>query len=1027
MVQLWSEKSGFQLARLDERITYNIPLPLTTPESTVTTFISGKLPAGMRLSNNSIVGTPYEVFRTVNYEFVIRAVSGTSISDRTFSIVVDGSDNPIWVTPEGLLPVNPNNLYFILDNTPVDFQLRAMDADLPAGDNINYFVADGDGELPPGLTLSLDGKITGIVDPILALDLEAGDGGYDSSPYEKYPIDFGIRKSVLGIDSFYYDFTVYDYGVEARTPRKLNRNYEFVVTATDNLSYTKRKFRIYVVGDDFLKADNNIMQADTGLYTADNTFVRRPLWLTPADLGVRRANNFVALYLDVLDPNTLTGVVYYTLDQVNDDGSPSVLPPGLELDTATGEIAGRVPYQPAVTKDYKFSITATRFNTELGTVAVTGEYFEDTLSGKTSIKIFKLPTTTNDSIDDLLSLVGRSITIEGNEYTVTSVNGSNADYDILNLNTALLPLANVNQLKVKKTATSIDYFFANSLNFNSREFYKGKSLNISDTASYKIEDVYPYIEWKVTPVVGSSSLQLVGGGDFESVLEALLGSIRTPAYVTTTVVSGNVTEVRLLIPANATNRNTNYIKSLFTSNTSADVLLTKVANSERVKLDVSIVGSFLANRVFRLAAPLGGSFEELFNVSETESYKTSKTFTLSVLGEVESTISWITPETLPEMVAGRLSTISVKATTTLVDSKLKYSLISGALPPGIVLKQDGELSGSVRQFDTDAGPGITYFDLNETTFDDLTTEFDRVFTFTVLARDRFGFSATTRTFSIHVTDDDKTVYSNIYMKPFLKDSQRIAYEKFINNSRIFTPDSIYRPGDPSFGLQRELKSLVYAGIEAKNINNFVAATARNHRRKNFYLGEIKTAFAKNPGSNEVIYEVIYLELIDPQMPKTGKTAESFSTKSPNKITVDSLRYYNNTPGQPFKYRPIPDNPITIDSTAVRIDQTTNSLLHISNLQNMRTRIKEVGVNSKDFLPLWMRTQQTVKDQLTRFVPAVPICYTMPGKSAVIVENIINSGFDFKILNYEIDRYVISNTDGNINEQYVLFANYKFNV
>ena len=94
---------------------------------------------------------------------------------------------------------------------------------------------------------------------------------------------------------------------------------------------------------------------------------------------------------------------------------------------------------------------------------------------------------------------------------------------------------------------------------------------------------------------------------------------------------------------------------------------------------------------------------------------------------------------------------------------------------------------------------------------------------------------------------------------------------------------------------------------------------------------------------------------------------------------------------------------------------------------MRARIKEVGTNSQDFLPLWMRTQQTVKDQLTKFVAAVPICYTVPGKSATIVENIINSGFDFTALNYEIDRYIISNTAGNINEQYVLFANYKFNV
>ena len=840
-------------------------------------------------------------------------------------------------------------------------------------------------------------------------------------------MDFGIKKSVLGIDSFFYDFTVYDFGVDAKVPRKLNRNYEFIVTATDNVSFTKRKFKIYVVGDDFLKADNSIMQADTGLYTADNTFVRKPIWLTPSNLGIRRASNFVTLYLDVLDPNTLSGIIFYTLEKTNIDGSASVLPPGLALDTATGELAGVIPYQPAVTKDYNFTITAKRFNTELGTVAVTGQYYEDTFAGKNNVKVYKLPNTLNDSIDDLFSLVGRSISLEGNEYTVTSVDDTNEDYDVLFLNRVLQPITAISSLVVNRTATATNYFFSNSLDYNSREFYKGKKLNINDITSYEIDNVYPYVEWTVRPVVGSSSVSLASGGDIETTLEALLSDSIHPAYVTTNVSGTSAGTVTMMLPATATNRNTNYIRSLFVSSSSGNVILEKIAEVERVQLDIPIVGSFISSRIFRFGLIAGGSFEEIFNVAETESYKTSKTFKISILGEVESTISWVTPELLPDLTAGRLSTLSVKANTTLVDSVLKYNVVSGNLPPGIQLKQDGELAGSVRQYQNERGVGLSYFDAGSTTFDEATTEFDRVFTFTVIARDRFGFSASTRTFTINVLDDDKLVYSNIYIKPMLKESQRILYERFINNSRIFVPEYLYRGGDAEFGLQRDLKALVYAGIESKNINEFIAATARNHRKKNFYLGEIKTAFAKNPGSNDVVYEVVYIELVDPQQSKTGKTATSFKTKSPNKITVDSLRYSVDTPGQPFKYRPIPENTITIDSTAIKIDQNTNSLLYISNLQNMRNRIQDVGNNSKDFLPLWMRTQQSSKEQLTRFVPAIPICYTIPGGSEFIVQNILNSGFDFKTINYEIDRYIISNTLNNINEQYILFANYKFNV
>ena len=93
------------------------------------------------------------------------------------------------------------------------------------------------------------------------------------------------------------------------------------------------------------------MQVANGLFTADNTYIRTPIWLTPANLGFRRANNFLTIYLDTLDPSNVAGKITYILRSLNDDGSTSTLPPGLSLDTSTGEIAGRVPYQPAVTKE----------------------------------------------------------------------------------------------------------------------------------------------------------------------------------------------------------------------------------------------------------------------------------------------------------------------------------------------------------------------------------------------------------------------------------------------------------------------------------------------------------------------------------------------------------------------------------------------------------------------------------------------------------------------------------------------------
>jgi hypothetical protein len=94
---------------------------------------------------------------------------------------------------------------------------------------------------------------------------------------------------------------------------------------------------------------------------------------------------------------------------------------------------------------------------------------------------------------------------------------------------------------------------------------------------------------------------------------------------------------------------------------------------------------------------------------------------------------------------------------------------------------------------------------------------------------------------------------------------------------------------------------------------------------------------------------------------------------------------------------------------------------------MRDRIKEAGNISKDFLPLWMRTGQNGSLTELGYVLAIPLVYTKPGYSEIIAANILNNGFDFKTLDYEIDRYIIDSTAGNSTEQYLLFANYQFNV
>lgn len=1105
MLPRWTVKNNYQLASLSERTSVSIQLPLESTVGVTTEVISGSLPGGLRLENHTLLGTPFEVSRTTTSTFVVRATTTEGIQDRTFKIIIEGSDNPTWVTPEGRLPIGPNNVYFILDSSFIDFQLIATDNDLPAGDELEYYIADGDGELPPGITLTPQGRLTGIVDPLLALDINALNGGYDQGGFSAYPFDFSVL-SGSGLDSFYYDTTGYDYSVPTRVPKKLNRNYEFQVTVADNVSSVKRRFQIYVVGDDFTRADNTLMKAADGVFTADITYVRVPIWLTPSDLGVRRANNYITLFLETIDQNTTAGVIKYFLEPINDDGSTSILPPGMQIDTDTGEIAGIVPYQPAVTKEYKFTVNALRFNAEQGLVTVFATFYEDTLSGTKTFKVAKLPTGTVDGISDLESLVSKDIVIEDRYYTVESVNDTDPDYDTITLTTALQPLRSNSSLSVYRLAPGgQSYFFVNSLSEADRSFYTNKVLNFSSTWSNTIDSVYPYIEYSVSIDDSSGNIELntgitgtTGGPSISGILSNVLKTSLYPAYVTTTSGIGGINEITLTIPATAQNRNLNYIKSLFHTSDSASINIVENGQFDRIQLEGVLTNELTQGRQFSFAITRAGSFSRTFPRAEIDIIEKKKTFTVRILGEVDSTIEWITPSDLGIVFANRDSTLALKAESTVVDANLKYNITSGRLPSGLALKPDGELIGKIRSNASGTELGLTFIDNSSTTFDGGTTSIDREFEFTVLARDRFGFSAISRTFFLKIDDTDNVLYSNIMVKPFLNQNARIEFNNIISSSELIPPRKVYRPSDPNFGVQKNLKALVYAGIQTRDIETFVAATAKNTKRKKFLIGELKTAVAKNPGTNDIVYEVVYLELKDPAKPVEGKARKSFNhVNSTGKITVDSIKYeskddtfnardgsvsfiittndntqlnlqvFNNVVSvidrngtsyivgennslqirlrdstvvtltatvispvlglsAPYRLRPVGDT-ITADTDAIKISQRTNVKKWLSNIDNMRDNIKDTGRSSRDFLPLWMRTAQNGSLAELDYVFAVPLVYTKPGESITIKENLENSGYDFKRINYDIDRYIIDSTTGNSNEQYIIFANYPFNI
>jgi hypothetical protein len=284
-------------------------------------------------------------------------------------------------------------------------------------------------------------------------------------------------------------------------------------------------------------------------------------------------------------------------------------------------------------------------------------------------------------------------------------------------------------------------------------------------------------------------------------------------------------------------------------------------------------------------------------------------------------------------------------------------------------------------------------------------------------------------------------YSNIKTKPFLKENQRALWKSFINNTTVFTPSSIYRTNDPSFGLQSDLHMLVYAGIETVEASAYIGAIGLNHKRKRFQFGSVKKAVAIDPGTNNKVYEIIYVEMIDPSEPNgkylpekivnLGLETKTITIDSSNDIwqsgyvkpnAVAEAKMSSNSPTLDR-----PDPIITVDSTGYQTSNPNAGTYFPNSITNWQRRLSAVGSTERNYMPLWMRSIQPGTKQELGFTLAVPICYCKVGAADDILLNIKYSGFDFKNLDYTADRYIIDAVEGNDSDKYLVFRNDRITV
>jgi hypothetical protein len=204
-------------------------------------------------------------------------------------------------------------------------------------------------------------------------------------------------------------------------------------------------------------------------------------------------------------------------------------------------------------------------------------------------------------------------------------------------------------------------------------------------------------------------------------------------------------------------------------------------------------------------------------------------------------------------------------------------------------------------------------------------------------------------------------------------------------------------------VQTDLRVLIYAGIESVTAEKFVQAMSRNHYHKRLKFGQVRTAKAKDPVTQETVYEIIYVEIID-DLEKNGRSI-SQTVNLPNNINSKVLISYDS---------------IKIDSDIPLVSDSDHQRVFPNSIKNMRSRIGIVGDRDREFLPLWMRSTQDQAAFETGFIPALPLCYCVPGAAANVISRIKASGFDFKTIDFLADRYIIDIIDGEIEDKYLVF-------
>jgi len=351
----WTTPAG-NLGTYAENVEFSFQLEADNPltSALVYTVISGSLPPGVQLYRSGLLyGIPNIIDPgeavARKFKFTVRATNADNqISDRSFTIAINGIAPPT-------LNTTAESLGTFLDADYVN--LRLLYTETNPGTALKWTVSNG--TLPPGISLSQTGQLTGFV-LAPAAGGPAGSASWDIGRY----------------DEFVWDF-------EGAT---LSRTYKFAVRIFDGILSAERYYAITVVAKSFFRTDNALITTDTAIFTSDRDGYQYPTIVTdPTELVDVRADRMYAFQFQAYYPNETTPVYWkiqgsgpavydqgaapnpddagndYTLvtyDEKSFDQSNLSLPPGLILDKETGWLTGTIFPVTLNRSTYTFNLVA---------------------------------------------------------------------------------------------------------------------------------------------------------------------------------------------------------------------------------------------------------------------------------------------------------------------------------------------------------------------------------------------------------------------------------------------------------------------------------------------------------------------------------------------------------------------------------------------------------------------------------------------------------------------------------------------